>query len=91
MARQSDDQRTVRMHLLPRSSLALPDLTHERIQACRSLPDSWPPSSTTPTSRVVVEIPTGGLNTLAGRFSLNQTPRHPENRFTNEGTAPWKR
>lgn len=40
MARQSDDQRTVQMHLLPRSSLALPDLTDESVQACRSLPDT---------------------------------------------------
>lgn len=56
MARQSDDQRKVHLHLLPRSSLALPDLTHEPVQACRSLPDSWLPSSTTPGRRAVVEI-----------------------------------
>jgi hypothetical protein len=66
MARQSDDQWTVQMHLLPRSSLALPDLTHEPVQACRSLPDSWLPSSTTPGRRAVVEIATPGRTHLLG-------------------------
>lgn len=54
MARQSDDQQTVHMHLLPRSSLALPDLTYEPVQACRSLPGSWLSSSTRPAKRAVV-------------------------------------
>lgn len=56
MARQSDDQRTVQMHLLPRSSLTLPDPTHEPVQACRSFPGSWLPSSTRPARRAVVKI-----------------------------------
>jgi hypothetical protein len=74
MAWQSDDQRTVQMHRFPRSSLALPNLTHEQVKDCQPLPDSWPSSSTMPTRRAVVEIPHIRGESTYGTPTMNQTP-----------------
>lgn len=90
-ARQSDDQRTVQMHRLPRSSLAMPDLTHEPVRTCRSLPRL----------RAFVfddasEAGRGGSTDRLAEHTCwplirNQPSRYPENLPTNEHEAPWKR